>query len=172
MADLYREYAETKKERNKSWKQQDALVTKYLLPRWSKLKCADIKRGDVKTLVGKIKAPILANQVLAAASAVFAWAIGEDLVTIAANPCVGVKRNKTTKRERILSDSELPKFWTGFDKVDFVEGMALKFLLLTGQCHRCYFHPHPPLRQLSINTWNPTNGWQKWENSIDTMLDL
>ncbi len=133
LADLYREYAEKKKERNKSWRQQDALVTKYLLPRWKELKAADIKRGDVKSLVGKIAAPILANQVLAAASAVFSWAISEDLVTIAANPAVGIKRNKTTKRERILSDSELPNFWAAFGKVGFLEGMALKFLLLTGQ---------------------------------------
>ena len=49
------------------------------------------------------------------------------------NPCVKVDRNKTSSRARILSDSEIPKFWNAFDSVGPVEGMALKMILLTGQ---------------------------------------
>jgi integrase len=37
------------KKRNKSWRQADALVAKYLLPRWAKLDIGSIKRTDVKT---------------------------------------------------------------------------------------------------------------------------
>jgi hypothetical protein len=56
-------------------------VTKHLLPRWSKLKTIDIRRSDVKTLIGNIAAPIVANQTLAAASAIFSWGIAEvDIV--------------------------------------------------------------------------------------------
>lgn len=128
LADSYREHA---KKKNKSWKQADALVRRHLLPRWSKLKPADVMRSDVKTLMARIEAPIVANQVLASASAIFAWGIREELVKV--NPCVGVERNKTTERERILSDSELPKFWAAFDSVGLIESMALKTILLTGQ---------------------------------------
>jgi Arm DNA-binding domain len=64
------EYAKLK---NKSWKQPDALVRKHLVPRWGKLKAHTITRGDVKQTIGHIKAPIVANQTLAAASAIFAW---------------------------------------------------------------------------------------------------
>ena len=78
LAALYREYAMTKKERNKSWQQADRLVTKHLLPRWSKLKTIDIRRSDVKTLIGNIAAPIVANQTLAGASAIFSWGIAEE----------------------------------------------------------------------------------------------
>jgi hypothetical protein len=34
------------KKRNKSWKQADALVRKYILPTWGKLHAPDIKRAD------------------------------------------------------------------------------------------------------------------------------
>jgi integrase len=128
LAVLYREHA---KKKNKSWAQADALVTRHLLPRWSKLKPADITRSDVKSVMAKIDAPIVANQVLASASAIFTWAIREELVKV--NPCVKVDRNKTKPRARILSDSEIPKFWNAFDSVGPVEGMALKMILLTGQ---------------------------------------
>ena len=65
------EYA---RKRNKSWKQADALVRKYLIPAWGKLKAADISRADVKAMMRRIEAPVLANQALAAASAIFSWA--------------------------------------------------------------------------------------------------
>ena len=126
------------KRRNRSWKQADALVRKHLLPRWAKLRAADINRSDVKTTIAGITAPIVANQTLAAASAIFAWAIREDIVT--ANPCLLVERNETKSRERVLSDSELPRFWAAFDNAGLVRSTALKMILLTGQrpgevCH-------------------------------------
>jgi integrase len=119
------------KRRNKSWRQADALVQRYLLPRWGKLQAASITRSDVRTLVGHIEAPVLANQVLAAASAIFSWAARQEIV--AANPCRGVDRNKTRSRERVLSDSEVPRFWTAFDDAGLVASSALKTILLTGQ---------------------------------------
>ena len=51
---------------------------------------------------GRIEAPVLANQVLAAASAIFSWAVKQEIV--AANPCRGIERNATRSRERILSE--------------------------------------------------------------------
>jgi integrase len=82
-------------------------------------------------MMARIRVPIVANQVLAAASAIFAWAIREELVT--SNPCRDVDRNPTTSRERVLSDGEIPKFWTAFDSAGLVAGTALKLILLTGQ---------------------------------------
>jgi integrase len=73
--------------------------------------------------------PVLANQVLAAVSAIFSWAVGEEILP--ANPCKLVPRNETRSRERVLSESELPKFWTAFG--DSVQGRALKSILCLGQ---------------------------------------
>jgi integrase len=122
------EYA---KRRNRSWKQADALIRKHLLPRWGKLQAASIARSDVKTMMGRIAAPVVANQTLAAASAMFAWAIREGIVTV--NPCALVERNETKSRERVLSDSEIPKFWAAFDSAGLLQSTALKIILLTGQ---------------------------------------
>jgi len=119
------------KRRNRSWKQADALVRKHLLPRWGKLQAASISRSDVKAMMARIAAPVVANQTLAAASAMFAWAIREGVVT--ANPCALVERNETKSRERVLSDSEIPKFLAAFDSAGLVPSTALKMILLTGQ---------------------------------------
>lgn len=128
LAIQYRDHA---KKKNKSWRQADKLVQRHLLPRWGKLPAATITRSDVKAMLARIDAPITYNQVLASASAIFTWAIKEELVKV--NPCVGIDRNKPAKRERILSDGEIAKFWTEFENIGLVEGSALKMILLSGQ---------------------------------------
>jgi integrase len=122
---LARRYVEEyAKKRNKRWRQADALVRRYLTPRWAKLDIGNIRRADVKAAIAAMAAPVLANQVLAAASAIFGWAMRQEI--IAANPCLGVERNDTKSRERVLSDSEIPQFWPQLSA-------PLKLLLLTGQ---------------------------------------
>jgi integrase len=118
------------KKKNKSWQQADALVRRYLLPTWGCLTAQSITRADVRAIMGKIAAPITANQVLASASAIFAWAVRQEL--LAHNPCRGVERNATQSRERVLSDAEVPLFWEAFGRAD-LPGAALSVLLLTGQ---------------------------------------
>jgi integrase len=122
---------EYSKRKNRSWQQADALVRRHLIPKWGKLQAADIARSDVKTMMARITAPIVANQTLAAASAIFAWAIREEILKI--NPCQLVERNDTKARERVLSDSEIPKFWVAFDGAGLLQSTALKLILLTGQ---------------------------------------
>jgi integrase len=131
-ADLADRYVELHaKKHNKSWKQAEALVRRNALPRWGKLKASTITRGDVKAMMASIEAPIAANQTLAAVSAIFTWALKEEILP--ANPCKLVARNATKSRERVLSDSELPGVWKAFDDAGLVVGAALKLILLTGQ---------------------------------------
>jgi hypothetical protein len=68
--------------RNKSFRQADALVARYLLPRWGKLDIGSIRKADVKAAMAAVAAPVPANQVLAAASAVFSWAARQDIVAV------------------------------------------------------------------------------------------
>ena len=119
------------KKRNKSWRQADILVRRYLLPVWGDLSANGITRTDVRAMLGKINAPVLANQVLASASAIFTWAGRQEILTN--NPCRGVERHATVSRERVLSDAEVPLFWQAFGNAERLAGMALKILLLTGQ---------------------------------------
>jgi integrase len=101
------------------------------MPRWGKLQASTTTRGDVKALMARIEAPVLANQVLAAVSAIFTWAVREEILP--ANPCKLVARNPTRSRERVLSDSEIPTFWAAFDAAGLVASTALKMILVTGQ---------------------------------------
>jgi integrase len=119
------------KKHNKSWMQAAALVERFAVPRWGKLQASAITRGDIKQMMAKIEAPIVANQTLAAVSAIFSWGMKEEIV--AANPCKLVERNPTKSRERVLSESELPLFWKAFGELDPVRGAALKAILLLGQ---------------------------------------
>jgi integrase len=131
-ADLASKYVEQyAKKHNKSWKQADALVRRFALPRWGKLQAATITRGDVKQMMARITAPVVANQTKAAVSAVFSWGIREEIVT--ANPCKLVEGNPTRTRERILANGEVPQFWKAFGDLDPVRGAALKAILLLGQ---------------------------------------
>ena len=124
-ADLAAQYvALWARKHNKSWKQAEALVRRHLLPRWGTLQANAISRSDVRTMMLRIEAPIVANQTLAAASAIFSWGIKQELVT--ANPCRLVDRNPTASRERVLSDAEVALLWPKLDP-------ALKLILLTGQ---------------------------------------
>jgi integrase len=130
-ADLAARYVGHAKTKNKSWQQGERLVERYALPRWGKLQANSITRADVKAMLGRIEnAPVLQNQVLASVSAVFSWAVREEILP--ANPCKLVARNETRSRERILSDSEITKFWTAFEDSD-EQGRALKAILLLGQ---------------------------------------
>src|SRR6516165_11294512 len=130
-ADLAAKYLEHAERVNKSWPQSDSLVRRFAIPRWGKLQAAAVTRGDVRALMAHIESPSLANQTLAAISAIFSWGIEQEIVV--ANPCRLVRRNVIKSRERVLSDSELPKFWKAFGDLDPVRGTALKMILLTGQ---------------------------------------
>ena len=124
-AELANQYVELHaKKHNKSWKQAETLVRRHLLPKWSKLKATAITRADVRAVMIRINAPIVANQVLASASAIFSWAIRQEILTV--NPCKLVDRNPTTDRERVLSDAEVKLLWERFDP-------GLRLILLTGQ---------------------------------------
>ena len=91
------------KRKNKSWRQADHLVRRWVLPLWADLDACTITRADVRAMLGKINGPILANQVLASASAIFTWAGKQEILTH--NPCRGLERHATASRERVLSDA-------------------------------------------------------------------
>jgi integrase len=103
-----------------------------LLPRWGSLPAPIITKADVKAMMAHIKGPAAANQTLAAASAIFSWAVREEVCGVKVNPCSQVQRNAVRSRERVLSDSEIPLFWAAFDGAGLA-GTALKLILLLGQ---------------------------------------
>jgi len=142
----YLAYARRK---NKSWKQTEWMIRKYLSPRWGRLKVADIGRSEVKSLFNRTTTeggPALGNAVLAAAGSVFTWLIKEQDAPLPAHPCHGITCNKLVARERHLSDSEIPLIWNALgSELDLMRGAALRTVLLTGArpgevCHMRWEH--------------------------------
>jgi integrase len=132
-ADLADRYVEQyAKKNNRSWEHtRNKLVRPHLLPQWGKLDAKSITRADVRALMARIEAPVLANNVLSAASAIFSWAVEQEIIAV--NPCKGIDKNEEQSRDRVLSDSEIAKFWAAFDSAGLVRSSALKVILLTGQ---------------------------------------
>jgi integrase len=153
------------KKRNRSWRQADAIVRRHLLPLWGGLPASAITRADVRTMMRAIAAPVAANQTLAAASAIFTWAVNQEILT--ANPCRGVDRNPTAARERVLADGEIPAFWNLFGEAG-IAGAALKMILLLGQ--RPGEVAHMRLEHLVDGWWRmpgapvPSLGWPGVKN--------
>jgi integrase len=129
VAGRYLEYAKTK---NKSWEQADRLVRNHLLKRFGKLPVTAITHDHIEQLKSAIAAPVMANQVLAATSAIFTWAMNKRIAGVTANPCRGVERHEVRSRERVLSNEELGRFWSAFEDAG-VAGKALQLILLLGQ---------------------------------------
>lgn len=132
--ELAQQYVEQyAKKKNKAWAEQDRLVRRNFVPRLGRLQAGKITRSDVKAAFSSIKSNSSANQTLAAASAIFSWAIREDIGGVTVNPCSKIERNEEVERERVLSDGEIPQFWAAFDTAGLTHSIALKVLLLTGQ---------------------------------------
>jgi integrase len=129
---LHQRYVEEyAKRNNRSWQVADHLVRLHA-KRWDNLRPDQITKADVRLVFNSIAAPIMANRVKAAISAVFKWAVKQDILSD--NPCKGIDNNKESDRERILSDAEVRVFWNACDELaDPVKAKVLKTLLLTGQ---------------------------------------
>ena len=65
---------------NKSWRQGERAGPSICAAALGQAAGSTITRADVKTMMARIEAPILANQVLAAVSAIFTWAVREEIL--------------------------------------------------------------------------------------------
>jgi integrase len=155
--------------RHKCWEKEAYLLNKYVIPSLGRRGVWDIPRADIRALFRRLtgdSGPILANTVLATTSAVFSWAIREEIVDIPANPCRLIQGNPTKSRERVLSDDEVHAFWATFDNIGEPAGSMLRVLLLTGQRPGEVVHMR---RQDVIDGWwlmpgEPTGAWPGTKN--------
>jgi integrase len=133
LVDLYLE--KWAKPRKRSWKADDNLLRRKVLPKWRYRAIVDIKRRDVRELVEHVAdagAPVVANRVAALLSKVFAFAVDRDLVVV--SPAVRIPRpGREQTRDRVLSEDEIRALWTAFDKLEPPMAAFYKLRLLTAQ---------------------------------------
>jgi integrase len=122
------------------------ILDKHLYPEWADRPFLEIRRGEVNNLLDKVidgdsKSKHRKNQgrsqadaVLAVIRAIMTWHQSRD--ENYTSPIVkGMRRHKSTPRDRILSDDEIRALWTALD--DFsIFGPLVKLCLLTAQRSR------------------------------------
>ena len=132
LADEYMEkYAKKKK---RSWREDQRMLDKYVLPHWKNKKVEAMKRRDLILLLDDIDAPIQANRVLACVRKVFNFAVDRGILE--ATPFNRMKLpNEEKERTRTLPPDEIKAFWNKLDDaaIEKRTRLALKFLLVTAQ---------------------------------------
>jgi integrase len=120
-----------RKTRPSSWKATERTLMLEAAP-WHGRLITDIRRRDVIELIETIARdrPIGANRCHAHLSRFFRWAASRDLVL--ASPCVGIEKPEPERRrERVLSDDEVRRFWAATDQLQAPLSDIYKLLLLT-----------------------------------------
>lgn len=136
--DLVEEYLEKHaKLKKRSWKEDERILNKDVVPKWGRRKAKDINRLEINLLLDSIVergAPIQANMTLAVIRKMFNFAIGRSI--LAFNPCLGIPSpSKPNQRNRVLSETELKEFWFRLDNARMAKGtkLILKLQLVTAQ---------------------------------------
>ena len=141
-----REYLERHaKIKKKSWKQDERVINRDLVPEFGKQKAKDISRRDVRTFLESKSqtAPVMANRTRALLKKIFNWAIMSEIVE--SNPVHLIPApGKEHRRERVLTVDELKKVWNAIDadvkssddshlKMKTLSAGIMKLRLLTAQ---------------------------------------
>jgi len=136
--ELVKEYLEKwAKPRKRTWKEDERILFKDVVPKWGKRKAKDIKRRDVILLlegVAERGALIQSNRVLAVVRKMFNFAIGRGILEL--NPCLNVAPvGKENQKDRCLTADEIRALWHGLKDAGMSEEtrQALKLILVTGQ---------------------------------------
>jgi len=135
---LVEEYLEKwARPRKKSWKEDERVLRKDVVPKWGRKKAKDIKRRDVVLLLDEIMgrgAPIQANMTYAIIRKMFNFAVGRSILDT--SPCVAIPSPaKPKRRDRVLNEDEIKQFWKNLDAAKMADGTRwiLKLILITAQ---------------------------------------
>jgi integrase len=124
--------------RKRSWREDERILKKDVLPEWGRRKAREITRRDVIRLLDGIVdrgAGIMANRTLATIRKMFNFAVSRDIVPV--SPCLAVRSPAPEqRRDRVLTTDEIRALWLGLEGAKMMaEGtkLALKLQLVTGQ---------------------------------------
>lgn len=120
------------KARNRTWRETERQLAKYVTPKWKGRRLAEIGRADVVALIDEIAntAPIQANRVLAVVKKLFSWALDRGLIDV--HPVARLAPpSPEQQRTRVLTDAEVKALWKACTTMGYPWGTALQLLLLT-----------------------------------------
>jgi len=158
VAALADEYIEKwAKPRKRSWREDERILKKDVLPEWGRRKAREITRRDAIRLLDGIVdrgAGIMANRTLATIRKMFNFAVSRDIVPV--SPCLAVRAPAPEqRRDRVLTTDEIRAFWHALEGAKMMaEGtkLALKLQLVTGQRKA----------EIVTATWDEVDLTDKW----------
>ncbi|WP_308388296.1 tyrosine-type recombinase/integrase [Acidithiobacillus sp. AMEEHan] len=125
------------KVRKRSWREDERILVRDVLPVWGEKKARDVTRRDVVLLLDGIVnrgAQIAANRTLALIRKMFNFGVSRSILEF--NPCAGVQApSKEHQKDRVLSDEEIVQFWRGLETagMSLATKLVLRMMLVTGQ---------------------------------------
>jgi integrase len=127
------------KVKKRSWKKDEEMLNRDVVPVWGKRKAQDIVKRDVTLLMEGIidrGAAIMANRVFSVIRKMFNYGIEKDIVLH--NPCTGLKPPSDKQdRTRALTEKEIKALWESLNRSNLNISIgatgALKLILLTAQ---------------------------------------
>jgi len=123
--------------RKRSAAEDERILRKDVLSRWSNFKAKDITRRDIVKLLNEIVdrgAPIQANRTLTILRRMFKFAVGQAILDV--SPCDQVEApSSENERNRALSENEIRLLWHALDTASMEPNARriLRLMLATGQ---------------------------------------
>ena len=125
------------KPNKRSWREDERILYKDIVPVWGKRKMEEITRRDVIRVLDSVMdrgAPISANRTFEVVRRMFRFAVERGILEN--TPCYAVRKPaKSRQRDRVLYDTEIKSFWENLEYIDASTPVkiALKFQLVTAQ---------------------------------------
>jgi integrase len=147
------EYA---KPRKRTWKKDQRLLEKNLIPALGRQKAHLIARADLRAELNKIRnrpAPVEANRTFEVVRRMFNWAIEEEILS--ENPTAKLaKPAEETPRERTLTADELQALWLALDAADPIVRSLFRLMMLSAQRRNEVSRMRWPDLDRRENWWN------------------
>ncbi len=143
VSELVHDYIEKHAKRKKrSWKEDQRILNKDVIPRWGKRKAASITRLEVVNLLDEVRdraeaiggKGVQANRTLEIIRKMYNFAVGRSIVEH--SPCTVIETPaKENQRDRVLDEKEIEIFWNNLDKsrMERATQLLLKLQLVTMQ---------------------------------------
>jgi integrase len=110
------------------------MMKKHVFPVIGNLTAENITKEKLRKLhlsIGEIRSGATANRIITVVSSVFNFCIKHDYYA-GINPCSGIKKFRTSSRDRFLSKEELSKFFEAIEQEDELFKHFFQVLLFTG----------------------------------------
>jgi integrase len=125
--------------RSSTARETERKLNRYVIPVLGNRAIDSIGRRDIAALVQKISdknGRVMADRVLATLSKLFNWAMTqpEYIDVLQASPVIrGMSPGHAKKRDRVLTEDEVARFWQSIEPFGYPFGPFFRLLLLTGQ---------------------------------------